>query len=88
MDWPEHDAEVRAFIERNRLEMEAAYQACEERIARSLFAYSGEPYEPPKRWTREWWQHRWWAVRSATVHARRRVGMWIGGINPSELEGD
>lgn len=87
MWWPHENPEKRARFERAKAEIDAAYKSCAEQLSRSLFTYRYEPYVPPKRWSHEWWRFTWNNVRGQLSAARRRVGMWIGGIHPSELEG-
>lgn len=81
--------EEEVVFRRNLVEIDAIYKDYGDRIAQHIFAdRGGPPYVPPVRWTRRWWAARWLSLRWSVVTARRRVGLWIGGIDPSELEGE
>lgn len=80
--------QLAAFIKQQSAEIDALYKVYRERISESYLLYTGAPWTPPVRWSRPWWRARWVAVRWRIIAARRRIGLWIAGIDPSELEGE
>jgi hypothetical protein len=77
-----------AFAQNMQREIDALYGCFADAIAGQYANVESEPL--PARWSRRWWRSKWYSARkkSAAVRARRRVGLWIGGISPSELECD
>lgn len=77
-----------AFLADQKAEIDGMYETMQARITEHVFAGMSREYVPPKRWSAQWWRSKRYAVQSALTRARRRVGMWIGGIEPWELERD
>lgn len=80
--------QLEAFIASRTAEVDGMYANMQARITEHLFAGVSREYVPPKRWSAQWWRSKRYAAQSALTRARRRVGMWIGGIEPWELERD
>lgn len=74
------------FLANMKAEVDGVYSAFYSRMGESYSMYLGPPSPPPTRWSRDWWRSKWRAVRSTIVKARRRFGLWVGGIDPSELD--
>lgn len=87
-EYPEHDPGLARFFASRKEEIDAAFVTMKARLIDNMCMYMGPPEPPAPRWSRRWWRARWYAVRSVTVRARRSVGMWVGGIDPRELDCD
>lgn len=71
-------------------EIDALY-AHQSRMLNSYLLFGGGAYTPPPppaRFSRAWWRMKYDLARWSLTAARRRVGLWVGGISPSELECD
>lgn len=73
------------FYERQKSEIDALYRQYAEKLSIDT---GWKPASPPKRWSSEWAAYKWRLLSYRLRAARRRVGLFIGGINPSELECD
>lgn len=77
------------FMAHQQAEIDAAFKTWGETLSRHMLIDNAAiPWTPPARWSGRWWRAKWYVVRSALIGARRRVGLWVGGIRPEELDCD
>lgn len=83
--------EARLFPLQKMAEIAELYKQFAETMSRHFFEGGGAAYVPPLppvRFSRARWLSKYNRVRWSLTAARRRVGLWIGGISPNELECD
>lgn len=77
------------FFKQQSAEIDQLFKDYAEKLTAMLF--NGEAWKPPplpRRWSGEWWRMHARRVRWRLRDARQRVGLWIGGIDPAELDCD